>query len=208
MNLDSQELQDLLTALIALSVSLTIFDSNGIFGLFSMQLDELLLTLVLYGFIVGSAFLLHELAHKYVANYYGYPAQFQIFPLGIFIMLVLAILPIGIIFLAPGAVVIYSYSVTKKEEGIISLAGPLTNIFLSIIFYLVAASYIKYLFVSFLSISPIFIERILLIASRINAFLALFNLLPFFILDGVKVIRWNFFAWAVSFLSALFLLFI
>jgi Zn-dependent protease len=42
----------------------------------------------------------------------------------------------------------------------------------------------------------------LLAGSAINAFMALFNLIPFGVFDGLKVFRWNKQAWLVLFALA------
>ncbi len=80
----------------------------------------------------------------------------------------------GVIFAAPGAVIIQGH-VTQKQSGLISAAGPLSNLVLALLFlatspWLGVVSYYGYL---------------------INAWLGLFNLLPFWLLDGKKVYHWN-----------------
>ena len=78
--------------------------------------------------------MLHELAHKFVAQKYGCVAEFRAFDQMLMLALGLAVL-IGVIFAAPGAVMI-SGMVTRKENGYISVAGPLTNYILGVIFLL------------------------------------------------------------------------
>jgi len=125
---------------------------------------------------VGVSFLLHELAHKIVAQHYGLWAEFRMDPT----MLVLAIVSafIGFLFAAPGAVQIFGYYISKKQNGHISLAGPLTNIVLALIFLS-------------LSFNSGFLGLIGTFGFYINILLAAFNLLPFWVLDGKKVWDWN-----------------
>ncbi len=77
----------------------------------------------------------------------------------------------------------------KEQIGEISIAGPIVNIFLAFA-SLGAASLI-------VPFSP-FNTMLLLIAS-FNAFIAVFNLIPFGILDGFKIFSWNKAVWAIAF---------
>src|SRR3989344_1536941 len=80
---------------------------------------------ILAALTVGVGFLLHELAHKVVAQRYRCWAEFRAFDQ----MLILAVLMsfFGFVFAAPGAVFIKGF-VTKEKNGKISVAGPITNI--------------------------------------------------------------------------------
>jgi len=77
-------------------------------------------------------------------------------------------------------------SATRETVGKTSLAGPVTNIILSILCIIIAA----------------FGPSLFLIVAFINAFLAVFNLIPFGIMDGLKVFRWNKIFWATAFTTA------
>ncbi len=92
--------------------------------------------------------------------------------------------------IAPGAMMI-SGPATLDEIGKISIAGPITNISLSLVF--VGASYAP--------VSASFASVFLLIAS-FNAFIAVFNLIPFGILDGFKIYSWNKKVWIPTFALA------
>ncbi len=131
-------------------------------------------------FTAGLGFLLHELAHKFVAQKYGCMAEFRAFDQMLYLAVGLALFT-GFIFAAPGAVMI-SGMVTRKENGIISLAGPLTNYVLGMVFL-----GLVYLF-------P-FLGFIFSIGFSINIWLGLFNLIPFGNFDGIKIFQWNYLAW-------------
>jgi Zn-dependent protease len=137
---------------------------------------------------VGSGFVLHELSHKFVAQRYGYWAEFRMWPLGLVLALVTSLG--GLIFAAPGATYISGANISQPENGRISLAGPLTNV-------AVAA-----LFLPFLFSSGVYGDLGGL-GVRINLFLAAFNLIPFGPLDGAKVFRWNTGLWASVFVPLL-----
>jgi len=126
---------------------------------------------------VGLSFLVHEMSHKIVAQRFGSWAEFRMSPFMLFLMLFL-VYEFGILFAAPGAVMIYGGQIGKRENGLISLAGPLSNIFLGLAFFLL------------LSETGILYE-IGRYGVIINIALALFNLIPFGIFDGRKIWNWN-----------------
>lgn len=156
----------------------------------------------------GTGFLLHELAHKYVAQRYGYWAEYRANRSGLLLIIIMAF--VGFIFAAPGAVMIHKArpsadglwsasdgwqtdqpgqaEAERKETLWISLAGPMTNIILVALFFLFLASdaAASHLWVSAANF-----------ALFINLTLAAFNLLPFGPLDGRKVFDSSRFVWAI-----------
>jgi Zn-dependent protease len=94
-------------------------------------------------------------------------------------------------FIAPGAVVISGVA-EKDRIGRTAFAGPLVNV-------AIAAGLLIFL--------PVLRESILylpiLFGAGINAFLALFNLIPFSVFDGRKVYYWNRRYWIILFLASL-----
>ena len=135
---------------------------------------------------VGTGFILHELAHKYVAINYGAHAEFRAWRNGLLLAIGLAIISEGsFVFAAPGAVYVFGRSITVKQNGIISLAGPVTNIIIAFIFGML-----------FVLLSPLgLLKEILISGMYVNFFLAAFNMIPIFPLDGSKVLTWNAIAW-------------
>jgi Zn-dependent protease len=102
-------------------------------------------------------------------------------------MLVLAIamaLFTPFVFAAPGAVMIAG-KVNKRKNGIISAAGPMVNLALSLVFLALIFLELPKLFKSIASYGFI-----------INSWLALFNMLPFWQFDGYKIWKWNKIAYA------------
>lgn len=148
---------------------------------------------------VGLSFLLHELGHKIIAQKYGFFAEFKKDNRGLLIAIITGL--IGFVFLAPGAVYIGSYTgmITEEENGKISLAGPIVNIALAILFAGILISikpfiiYNEFLF---------YIGLLCDISFQINSFLALFNLLPIPPLDGSKVIKWNLPLWITTLITS------
>ncbi|MBI2662905.1 hypothetical protein HYX15_00020 [Candidatus Woesearchaeota archaeon] len=167
MKFSRTEIIDLVKAWIAISIAFGIV-LRGEFGFIE--------SFILSGLTVGIGFLLHELAHKIVAQRYKCWAEFRSFDQ----MLLLAILMsfFGFVFAAPGAVFIRG-NVTTSKNGKISVAGPITNIILAIFFYLL------------LQFSSGYLNIISIYGLRINALLALFNMIPVWNFDGAKVFPWN-----------------
>ncbi len=128
---------------------------------------------------VASGFVLHELAHKILAQRYGHWAEFraQFGALGLSVLLAAFF---GFLVAAPGAVMIQG-RVTPRENGLISLVGPGTN-------FVVSLALLP--FFAF-QINETATSRLFGIVSGVNALLAVFNLIPLGPFDGRKVWRWN-----------------
>ena len=189
----SNEIRDLFISFLVISLAFSLLYSRLNFS----QLANIL-PMVMIG--VGSGFILHEIAHKVTAMKYGYWAEYKTWTPGLFIALISSMF--GFIFAAPGAVHIYGQYMTDRENGIISLSGPLTNICLSLIF-LVTANLVGMTFPEVFNpiiATPQWILILLetcMLGFAINAFLALFNLIPFSVLDGAKIFRWDPLIWLV-----------
>jgi len=146
---------------------------------------------------IGTGFILHEMAHKLVAIHYGAYARFQMWVQGLVLMVGLSVM--GFLFAAPGAVYIYSNNITRKENGIISIAGPVTNIIIALAFFALAIFAPVRVSFSFMG-QPL---NIWFFGAQLNLILAIFNMLPMFPLDGSKVFLWNKLAW-IGFMVACF----
>lgn len=184
MKFSNIELQHLARAWIAISLAFAILLSNGNF--FSLTFLNLFL---ISGLTVGIGFLFHELSHKYLAQKYHCFAEFRAFDT----MLVLAILMsfFGFIFAAPGAVMIKGYINTEKN-GKVSVAGPVMNIILAIMFFIMVKLNI--------------LTGIANYGFFINSLLATFNMIPIWNFDGSKVLKWNKTVYFLTLIIAVFLL--
>jgi Zn-dependent protease len=138
--------------------------------------------------IYGLAFILHELAHKFMAQRLGYWAEFQINRQGLMLTLISLISPLKII--APGAVMIGNIT-NWDHYGRVSVAGPATNIGMGILFFLAG-----------MMTNNSLVYNLAYVGMSINASLALFNLIPIGIFDGAKIIKWNKIVWLAAVLSA------
>ncbi|HIQ02796.1 MAG TPA: M50 family peptidase [Desulfurococcales archaeon] len=149
---------------------------------------------------VALGFVCHELSHRGVAVRLGYTARYRLWPMGLVLALLLSVLTLGrIIFAAPGAVVIYPryywFPPSRWDQFKIAVSGPLANIVVGLISYLVLKLPIPLI--------PVIVYYVLVYVAYVNLFLALFNLLPIPPLDGFTVFKCSWRLWLIVFLIAL-----
>jgi len=155
-----------------------------------LMTPEILLSLAI---IFTFSFFIHEIAHKLSALRYGLWAEFRLTLFGALLTL-LSMIPFTFFkIISPGAVMIAG-PITKKQAGKTAVAGPLTNIIISTICTAIFAIG-----------APSTIAIIAGFSALINAIIAIFNLIPFGILDGFKVFRWDKVVWALAFTASLIL---
>ena len=145
--------------------------------------------LMLFTTIFTASFFIHEIAHKTVAQRYGLWAEFRMTQMGAMLTLISILSPIK--FISPGAVMVSGYA-DKQKIGRISIAGPMTNIVLSAVF--LAAGFLV----------PVQFGLLLVRGAAFNAWIALFNLIPFGVFDGLKVFLWDKRIWVLGFATSLF----
>ncbi len=223
------EIIDLALSLVALTIAFSVLGKKGI-----PEMEIFFVSAV----GVGTGFLLHELAHKFLAQRYGYWAEYQANYFGLVAVVAMAFM--GFIFAAPGAVMIrrdpaasqlyqsyqshkpyQSYQPyellqhqtapvsdnnpdgspfpaeqagelekkEKKELLWISLAGPMTNIVLTIAFFLLG--------IAGAMTGNELIFKAAYFAFFINLTLAAFNLIPVGPLDGAKVLKGSPLIWGI-----------
>lgn len=189
------EIYHLLLAMGVLTLAFSFaFSGNSI--LFGFKNAQTLLFAIPIAFLgILTAFFVHELSHKFMAQKYGLWSEFRMYPRGLLLSLFFAVFT-GFVFAAPGAVM-FRGETRNFEMGRIAAAGPLANIIIA------AITYPLYRFVFF---ETSFIGKILGFVCLINALLGTFNLLPFGPLDGMKVIRWNGIVWAALFIIAIIMM--
>ncbi len=187
----------------AFTLALGLMQVGGIFSINSVGVTPwvigLLLAMPVMFIAIGPAFLLHEIGHKIIAKKNGCWAEFRADPRGLRNGVLVSAL-LGIVFMAPGAVMVAGL-VTRRQNGHIAVAGPLVNLSLFIIgvpFWGVVIG---------LTGSAEFTNSAYLVGGTLiwqamifdigfywlgaNLFLGLFNMLPFGPLDGLKVKDWN-----------------
>lgn len=201
LSFSGSETRDLLIAWLALGVAFAVFFAGGGNAFLRLVLDQGTtaagVALVVSLLTAGIGFLLHELAHKVMAIRFDHVAEFR----ADYSMLFLAVMSamLGFIFAAPGAVYHRGVDPSKRENGLIALAGPVVNL-------LLGATFIPLLGAGLAT----GIDVVLKLGSYglvINLFLAGFNMLPLGSLDGRTVVSWNPLVWGVVFFPSAILAF-
>ncbi|MFO7872157.1 MAG: hypothetical protein R6U26_00770 [Candidatus Undinarchaeales archaeon] len=139
--------------------------------------------------IIAPAFVLHELGHKLTSQRFGFQAEYRMWTQGLLFALLITIMSGGsFIFVAPGAV--YFGGGTRKASlehtAKIGISGPLVNLMLAGVFGSIAV------------ITSGTIGMIGSYGAYVNAWLAIFNLIPFGPLDGEKILKWNKKVWGAA----------
>ena len=147
---------------------------------------------LIFAVFMTASFLVHEVAHKVAAQKAGLWAEFRLTLWGSVLTFVSVFLPFKMI--SPGAMMIGGQPTNAKDMLKISIAGVITNMILSTAFIaLVFAAPVTEFTLAFAFLA------------YINAFMALFNLIPFGILDGYKIFMLNKKAWALAFTPSVIL---
>ncbi len=189
----AREVRDIVISMLFIAVIFAFIFSQNNINAFILLIPSLLVA-------VGLGFVLHELAHKFVAVRYGFYAEYRIWFEGLIFAVITAII-IKLAFVAPGAVYIHGDRISKEQNGKISIAGPLLNIILALIF-LGLNPYINY---QTTDVSGYILSNLIYFGFFINSYLAAFNLIPVGMLDGAKVIRWNPLIWGITFIFSVIL---
>jgi Zn-dependent protease len=139
-----------------------------------------------------SAFIIHELGHKFLAQFYRAWAEFRILFFGAVMTAISALPFFPFKFIAPGVVWV-SGNLSQSRSGKVSWIGPLTNLAMG------AGFLVSYMALSVNDSA----DSILLAGVRFNGFIAFFNMIPFMGLDGQKIFGWNKLVWVLTFAAAI-----
>ena len=197
------EKEHLALAMGAFTLALGLMRVGGIFTISSSGIAPwvigLLLAMPVMLIAIGPAFLLHEIGHKIIAKKNGCWAEFRADPRGLKNGVLLATL-LGIVFMAPGAVMVAGL-VTRRQNGHIAVAGPLVNLSLFLVGIPLWGVVVGITGAVEYSSSSYIVDGALVWQAMVfdigyfwlgaNLFLGLFNMLPFGPLDGLKVKDWN-----------------
>ena len=130
-----EEKKHLLYATAAFTLALGFMAAGGLGGLSingpSTWILQILLSMPIMLIAVGPAFVLHEIGHKIIAKKNGCWAEFRADPKGLQFGVLISLF-LGVLFMAPGAVMVAGL-VTRRQNGHIAIAGPLVNLGLFVI---------------------------------------------------------------------------
>ena len=183
-----REMNDLVLATLAFGLALAFMRMGGIFAILSSgdSLFTVIIGMLIWGILyilaLGPAFIIHELAHKFLARHYGCWAEFRADPRGLKTGILIAAI-LGIVFMAPGAVMVAG-NISREQNGKIALVGPISNLILFGI-GIVAGGLLLGI------TSNIFVNQFVMAWLWGNSILAAFNMIPYGPLDGRKVKNWS-----------------
>ena len=144
---------------------------------FSFGFDWQSLRFAIY--VTAPALILHELAHKFTALYFGMQAVFHAAYTWLMIGLLLKLINFGFIFFVPAYVEI-SGTGTALQYALTAFAGPFMNLVLWIVPLLILRS----------KLAKKMNKKVIVLlhlTKQINMFLFIFNMLPIPMFDGFKV---------------------
>ena len=185
MSFSKYEKEQLAESIGILTVAFTLALSNGLSPV--MKNPEILInTLPLAFGAVMTGFLLHELAHKWMAQQYGCWAEYRGNRNGLYFALLMSCA--GFLLAAPGAVMV-SGRITDRQNGIIAAVGPISNIIIALVAFPI------YFFTVGLDYPISLVGELAKFIVIINLILGGFNMIPIQPLDGSKIIIWSKYAY-------------
>ena len=185
MSFSKYEKEQLTESIGILTVAFTLALSDGLAPVMSRP-EILFNTLPLAFGAVMTGFLLHELAHKWMAQQYGCWAEYRGNRNGLLFALLMS--SFGFLLAAPGAVMV-SGRITERQNGIIAAVGPISNIIIALIAFPI------YIFTVGLESPVSLIGELARFIVIINLILGGFNMIPIQPLDGSKIIVWSKYAY-------------
>ena len=185
MSFSKYEKEQLVESIGILTVAFTLALSNGLSSV--MENPEILINKLPLAFgAVMTGFLIHELAHKWMAQQYGCWAEYRGNRNGLYFALLMS--SFGFLLAAPGAVMV-SGRINDRQHGIIAAVGPISNIIIALVAFPI------YIFTTGLDYPLSLIGELARFIVIINLILGGFNMIPVQPLDGSKIIAWNVYAY-------------
>lgn len=156
--------------------------------------------------LTAVSFVPHEMSHLVSARATKSHAEYRMWNPGVVIAVLSSFL--GVVFAAPGGIQMHTLkgeryghwelNLTVKDIGLVAVLGPLMNIMLAVIFAFLAGVFV----LTFQG------QNLLVLGSRLNAYIAVFNMIPFYPMDGYKVLRWDSRLWLFVLLLSVLLFFL
>jgi Zn-dependent protease len=153
-----------------------------------------------FALVMMISFLAHEIAHKVMAQKAGMWAEFRLTKFGAIITLISVFIPFFKM-IAPGAMMIGGHSPSAKNMIKIAIAGVIINMIFATAFLSLAVFLSLTFGLPYNAYSQMFVY-----AAFFNSFMAVFNLIPFEVLDGYKIFMLNKKVWVAAFIPAMSLM--
>jgi Zn-dependent protease len=185
------ELQHLFMAWLAITTAFAIAMS----GMNNLFTADFWVNFIIAAITVGLGFVCHEMAHKLMAQKYKCFAEFR--ANGKMLIFAILISFTGVILAAPGAVMISGH-INRKNYGKIAASGPSMNIIIALLFLLGLVVFT----------TEGLLRQICFYGMTINSWLAMFNMLPFPMFDGLKIMQWDKVVYGIMIAAAAGLLFL
>lgn len=203
--LQTEEIRDLAWSALGLGVAFALWEFGPRFGVPGDLLSADFFGLIgVATALVAVSYIPHVMAHRVTARSMDAYAEFEMWPPGAVLAIITSFL--GIVVAAVGGTRMYTKSSERyglsvpdlnvKMIGFISVVGPLINISMAVLFAFVATA------VGETYVAGLNMFKVLRFGANINSFLAIANLLPFYPLDGYKILRWNSLMWFISVILA------
>ena len=152
----------------------------------TINLGRLVALLPYSAAVVLPAFILHELAHKVIAQRMDMWAEFRANYFGLTGGIVLTAMT-KFLHSVPGAVFIVG-NATRRDAGVISIVGPMVNLVIGYGAFLLSGVLPP---IGVTEATGFGLGNLYEVIVVVNAALAAFNMLPIGPLDGRKVLRWS-----------------
>ena len=159
-------------------------------GFFNASLTEILARVI----VLFTAITIHEFAHGFVAYKLGdptakYAGRLTLNPIS-------HLDPVGAVCMAlfgfgwakPVPVNPMYFRDRRRDNALVALAGPLSNILLAFVSTIITAFYFVFVYTNYQNMITYFIYIVLIQLAMLNISFAIFNLIPFPPLDGSKIL--------------------
>jgi Zn-dependent protease len=205
----AQETKDLgisivLVTLVAISLQAGSFGFSGIPFLAGVQSTLVAISAGYWWVPVGTivmflaVYLIHEMAHKFMAQRFGMWAEFRMTMQGYYLSAIAIVFAIPIF--GTGAV-FTSGAHSREEDGLVNFVGPFSNFIFAALLAMLAIAVLPAT-----SDPSGGLHFLLLIGIALNSFIGLFNMIPIQPFDGGTVYGWNKKLWAILAVALLILL--